>query len=116
MSEFPYRAKRLSGEWMEGYLCGYVNDGKIPCISNPETGVGAGFWCQPGTACRNTYLTYRDGSTVWEGDRNEHGVVVWLDGSFRLDGELEGQKPTPIQQDRTSRWTRLGSIHDGEGK
>ena len=45
-----FRGKRVNnGEFVEGFLQGFVNSGKVACISTPDTLFGRGFHADPST-------------------------------------------------------------------
>lgn len=141
MREILFKAKRLDGEWVEGYPvydradCTLKRRGKCQCIHDGSLIAFFGWIdnlheydeveVDPSTVCEYTGITDKNGMKIFEGD-----IIHWAN----WNGE---QKESPVCYDQE--WNRfcvwlngaesmgvnihlstsgievIGSIHDGEG-
>ena len=134
MREILFKARRLDGEWVEGYLVRHpsaiqIGDDYSPWYihvppTDPDDSGGV-FNVDPSTVCEYTGLTDKNGKKIFEGD-----IIRWTNWK----GE---QKEAPVCYD--PEWNRfcvwlngaesmgvnkhlstggieiIGNVHDGEG-
>lgn len=80
--EIKFRGKRVdNGEWVYGFLAGFVNNGAVACISTPEQGVGKGCHTIPETVGQ-LVRSFGD-KELYEGDILE----CWHDDVIRIDDD-----------------------------
>ena len=130
--EISFRARRLdNGEWVEGYYCELDGIDYIVRIISNENAQDIPYYemIRPSTLCQFTGLYDKNGERIWEGDVVLLGDNPIHDGTKVkciysqhraqfiyefLDGDNKGRCTDMFDTWRS--YTRLGSVHDGEGE
>lgn len=98
--KYLFRAKRVDGEWVQGYIVKYGYTGREKYSIVPEYASDLySFLIDPSTICRCTGLKDENDKLIWENDILHNGnyfVVKWNESCARFDIVLNNSCNIPI--------------------